>query len=386
MEIKELTNKEFKDFTKHYKLNSLYQTPEYGFVMNEENFDTVFLGLVDNNKILAASLILIGKRKNFKYAYAPRGFLIDYSNYAILEKYTSLIKKYLSKLSIVSLTINPLILKDDSNYNISFNNLKRLKYKHLGYNDFFEGIKPRFEVAVDINKSHYNLFNDIKKEFKTKIRSAEKMGIKVYKGSANKLDYLYTHTEKKYPRKMNYYKNIYQFFKNNAEFYYAKLDTVKFLKEATDKVLKQEQNCRILTSKNKKDVITIKMEKDLLLSRYKYELEKANKLLLNNPDGILLASCLIIKNKKEVYLLMDGYNKQYKRLNAKHIMLWKLIEKYSKEGYKTFNLGGLPNPEKHSSKYDGLKEFKLSFNGKILEYSGDFELIINKPLYLLAKK
>ena len=384
MEIKELTNKEFKEFTSHYKLSSLYQTPEYGFVMNEENLDTIFLGLVDNNKILAASLILIGKRKNFKYAYAPRGFLIDYTNYALLNKFTILIKKYLNKLSIVSLTINPLILKNDSNYNIVFNNLKRLKYKHLGYNDYFEGIKPRFEVVINMNKTYYNLFSDIKKEFKTKIRSAEKMGIKVYKGSINKLDYLYSHTEKKYPRELNYYKNILHFF--DAEFYFAKLDTVKYLKEATNNVIKQEQNCLDLTSKNKKDIISVKMEKDLLLSKYKNNLETANKLLLNNPDGIILASCLIIKNKKEVYLLMDGYNKQYKKFNAKHIMIWKLIEKFAKEGFKTFNLGGIPNPDKYNPKYNGLKEFKLSFNGEVLEYCGDFELITNKPLYLLAKK
>lgn len=83
---------------------------------------------------------------------------------------------------------------------------------------------------------------------------------------------------------------------------------------------------------------------------------------------------------------MDGYNKQYKKFNAKHIMIWKLIEKFAKEGFKTFNLGGIPNPDKYNPKYNGLKEFKLSFNGEVLEYCGDFELITNKPLYLLAKK
>ena len=33
---------------------------------------------------------------------------------------------------------------------------------------------------------------------------------------------------------------------------------------------------------------------------------------------------------------MDGYNKDFKKLNAKHLMTWKLIEKYSKENMSEF--------------------------------------------------
>ena len=34
MFIKELTNDEFKKFTKNYNISSIYQTVEYGLVMN----------------------------------------------------------------------------------------------------------------------------------------------------------------------------------------------------------------------------------------------------------------------------------------------------------------------------------------------------------------
>ena len=382
MIIKELTNQEFKNFTKKYKLSSLYQTPEYGFVMNEEKYDTLFLGLVDNDTILAATLILIKSKGKLKYAYAPRGFLIDYSNYALLDKFTSLIKKYLSKIGIVAIKINPLVEKDET----VFNNLTRLKYRHLGYNNFFEALKPRYEAIIDLKKPYTDLFKEIKKEFRTKIRGAEKLGIKIYKGKKEELKYLYNQTEKKYPRELEYYKNIYNFFKDDCEFYYAKLDTYKYLKQASDKVIKEESKNKILKATKKKDIITVKMEKDALLSKYKEDLIKANKLVNTYPNGIILATCLIVKNKKEIYLLMDGYNKRFKSFNAKHILIWKLIEKFSKEGYKVFNLGGIPNPDKYNSKYEGLKEFKLSFNVKVKEYIGDFELVTNKALYLLYKK
>ena len=85
MEIKEITADEFKKFNKNFNMHSIYQTPEYGFIMQKQGFESEFVGLVDNNNILAATLILIEKRKGFKYAYAPRGFLIDYNNFNLLD-------------------------------------------------------------------------------------------------------------------------------------------------------------------------------------------------------------------------------------------------------------------------------------------------------------
>ena len=82
---------------------------------------------------------------------------------------------------------------------------------------------------------------------------------------------------------------------------------------------------------------------------------------------------------------MDGYDKSYRNLNSKHLLLWKLIEKFSYEGFKTFNLGGISNYNLQNNKYNGLIKFKTSFGSVIYEYMGDLELITNKPLYLMYK-
>ena len=47
MYIKELTADEFRNFNLNYNLKSLYQTPEYGFVMNNQQFEVSFLGMID---------------------------------------------------------------------------------------------------------------------------------------------------------------------------------------------------------------------------------------------------------------------------------------------------------------------------------------------------
>lgn len=401
MFIKELTADEFKNFTENYNISSIYQTSEYGFIMAHQNYSSLFLGLCDeNNNILAASLILIEKIKNFKYGYAPRGFLIDYNNYSLLETFTKEIKKYLGKQNIVAIKINPLIVKSiyDKKYDVLasnnyFNNimenLKKLGYYHFGFNNNFEALKPRYEAIIDLDVPYYMLFHNIRKEFRTKIRSAEKNGIKVYRGNDKNLEYLYLQTAKKYPRDLEYFKDCYKYFKkeNKIDFFYTKLDTAKYLKTITKKYHEQEKICNqfneLLIHNNSDSLVKRKMEADKTMAYYKKQLVKATNYLKNYPDGIITSSALIAINNQEIYILIDGYDSKYKVLNSKHLLIWKLIEQYSKLGFKKFNLGGMTNPRE--KQYKGLNDFKLNFNAKCVEYIGDLELVTNNTLYFMYR-
>lgn len=403
MVIRELTTDEFKTFTNNYNIHSIYQTPEYGFVMNKQKFTTCFLGLIDqSNHIVAATLILIEKRSNFKYAYAPRGFLLDYNNISLLEIFTKEIKKYLGKKGVVAVKLSPMIIKSiyDKKYNITtnnnyfkqiFENLKKLDYYHFGFNNYFEALKPRFEAIIDLDIPYYMLFSNIRKEFKTKIRSAERNGIKVYRGNEFDLEYLYLQTAKKYPRDLNYFRSCYEHFKknNNIEFFYTKLDTAYYLKVVAKKYHNQEMICShynsLLNKQNNEKIIDKKIEADKLLDRYKKELIKATNYLKDYPDGIVTSSALIVKNNIEAYMLIDGYDSKFKKFNSKHLLIWKLIERYSKAGFKKLNLGGLTNPNLENNKYKGLNDFKLGFNAKAIEYIGDLEIITNNALYFMYR-
>lgn len=78
-------------------------------------------------------------------------------------------------------TFNPKnneIIKSNEYDNV-FNTLKTLGYYHFGYNDLFEGLKPRFEAIINLNKSLEDLFKSISKNFKNKIKKANFEGIKI---------------------------------------------------------------------------------------------------------------------------------------------------------------------------------------------------------------
>ena len=404
MYIKELTNEEFKNFSSKYNQKSIYQTVEYAHVMNKQKFDSMYVGLIDDNHIVAASLLLIEKIRRFKYAYAPKGFLIDYLDHNLVSAFTTELKKFLGKKGVVAVKLNPMIIKNtyDFKYNVfkkdayfdsSFEFLQKEGYYHYGFNEFFEALKPRYEAIIDISVPYYMVFKNFDKKLRTKIRSAEGRGIHIYKGDYDDLKYLYLQTKFKYPRDLKYYEDCYTEFSKakSIEFFYAKLDTKHYLKLCQDKYTKQESIClnmneQLMKQTDKKEkLIEKKMAADKLLDTYKRELIKATKMLKNNEFGIILASAMIIKNSDTVYLYMDGYDSKYKNFNAKHLLLWKLCERYSKAGYKYFNLGGVAGINAGKSDYEGLKNFKCSFNAKVIEYLGDLELITNNTLYFMYR-
>lgn len=404
MQFRELNEQEFIDFTNNFPLKSIYQTLEYGLVMQKQNYQTFLLGLLNNNTIVAATLILVKKEEGFKYAYAPRGFLLNYEDFYLLRDFTNHIRNFLGKMNIIGIKINPLIIRNvynfdeqtvsnNPNYQLIYESLKQNEYYHLGYNNFFEALKPRFEAIIELNQPLYQLFNNIKKNYRTKIRSAIKNGVRVYKGTADDLGYLYDFTKHKYSRNLEYFKDCYQFYakRNMIDLYYTKLDTKIYLKTIQDKLSHYEEysnklNDQIIEKKGqKKSIINKKINIDRYLDQYKKELVNATNLLRKYPNGIVTSCLLLIKQDKQITILMDGYDKKYKRLNSKHLLIWQLIEIYQKIGFHQFNLGGISNMTVDSNKYSGLDEFKLNFGAKMIEYAGDFELVTNKRNYNLYR-
>ena len=405
MYIKELTNQEFNMFTDNFFMSSIYQTSEYGFIMNTQNYNTIFLGLIDGNKILAATLILIEKNQMFKYAYAPKGFLIDYNDKFLVEEFTKQIKEYLNKKKVIAIKINPMIVKSSYDYvtgithiNPNFEEqiefLKSLGFYHLGFNNLFEAFKPRFDAIIDLNKPITTLFGNMNKNFKNKVKSADKNGVIIVKANDSEIDYLYNEVKNKYPRDKKYFEDVLYFFKkrNMIDYYYAKLDTNAYLINVQKRYQKQMEICNKINNKlfknvgkNNNKLINNKIYEENKLNEIKNELIYATKLLKEEPSGVVIATMLITKYRDEVYIFMDGYNKDFKKINAKHLMTWKLIERYSKEKYKRFNLGGMTNPNIKNDKYKGLNEFKLSFNARCIEYIGDLELITSPALYALYR-
>ena len=59
---------------------------------------------------------------------------------------------------------------------------------------------------------------------------------------------------------------------------------------------------------------------------------------------------------------------------------------YGKLGFKYINIGAVTGNFDSSSKYYPMLENKLGFNSSILEYIGEFNIIINPTMYMIYKR
>jgi len=409
MQIIELTKEQFDEFAFSHKNHNFYQTSQYGSLMNRHSFTDIYVGLLnDDNKLTGASLILTQKKfGRFKSGYAPRGFLIDFEDLNMVNYFTRLLRDYLNRLGIVYVKIDPLIVniqRDDDGMTVvgGINNshlidfLKSLNYEHKGYNLYFETMKPRWNAITPLSNPSDKLFASFDKQTKNKIRKSFKRGVTVYKGTRDEIKLFYSFLDKKHAKKLSYYLDEFEIFKKNDmyELYFAKLDPKIYMetsKELYESELQTNTKYNELVQKSTKgdgtnDYINLKMNSDKLLAAYKSEIVNANNMYQSYPNGVVIAATSVIKYNQEVYFLDGGYNQKFKSFSANHLMKWAIINEFTRKGFAFANHNAISGNFDPKDPYYGLYQFKKGFNSNIVEYIGEFDLVINNGVYHAYQK
>ena len=97
MQIILLDELKFDAFAINHLNYNFYQSSNYGKFMSKHGYNSYYLGLSDDiGNIKAATLIIVknDKSEKRKMGYAPRGFLIDWSDSELVREFTTKIKKF----------------------------------------------------------------------------------------------------------------------------------------------------------------------------------------------------------------------------------------------------------------------------------------------------
>ena len=406
MKIITLDEKAFDKFASTHKYRNYYQTSAYGRTKKSNGSNIHYIGIIDDyNNILGASLLLYKEVfMNYKIAYAPRGFLIDYTNVNNLTEFTNRLKKLLGKQGYMLIKIDPFIpinirnnkgkiININNESNIILANLKAAGYEYLGANLFFENQKPRFEAIVTLNHDIKEIYQSFDKKVRQKIKKAIRNGIEIYKGNIEEINLFYELIKKKYNKPINYYTDLYNNFTNNIDLYFAKLNTETFVVTSRMQYEKEietnnELAIKIQTTTNnnsKKKLINEKMESDKLVNTYKKNLVWATKLLKENPQGLIVGTALNLCYDNVCYLIIEGFNQDFKSLNPNYLIKWKMINDYKNRNFKYIDFNAVSGEFTKITKYTGLNEMKLGFNSLVTEYIGEFDLVISPLPYNLYK-
>lgn len=391
MRIIELKIEEFEEFSQNHPLGNYCQTSEYARIMSDLGFSYDYIGMIDNTKeIVAASLILYKKIGIFfKYAYAPKGFLVDYEDEELTKSFIKLLSSYYKKRGCILLKINPEVIIGNLNNqtleitptenNYLIDSLKNLGFKRRKEVDPFDLLMPRLSAFVNIND--FNL-NDLDKRIRTKIKNGSSKGLVLEVGTVDNLETFYGFVKNKHSHSINYYRNFYNIFKKNgnADLLLVKVDYEIYLENAKNKYQQEldrnaEFNEKIKTDPSDKNM-NEKMNSDKNIIEFKKDLVEATEGLKNKKYSYI-AGALVIKYKNRVSIIASGYDPKYKDLNANHFLHNEIIERYREE-YDYLDLGGIGGDFSENSRYYGLDKFKIGFNPEIVEYIGEFDIILNK--------
>ena len=334
--------------------------------------------------------------------YAPRGFLIDWNNDDLVKEFTEKLKEFLANRNFTYLKVDPLITLKEHNINgevkqntidnTSFvNKLQSIGYIHLGYNNGMEALKPRWNAIMKLNNNITLLYNSISKEARSKITEASKMGNRVYKGGLNDISLLYNLINKSTPP-LEYYLDYYQFFSQNNGFevYFTKLEPVSYVNSSKNLYEKEEQrnnelNMQIqdFNNPNKEFVINEKLKSDELLSKYKKNMLEASSLFQKYPSGLVISGVAVIKYGKKITFLASGVNENFKNIYPEYLLKWQLASEFARNGYDIVDLGSLTGDFNNNSYLSTLNK---ELSNSIVEYVGEFDLVINKKSYYTGSK
>lgn len=394
MKLRKISIFEFENYAMSHPLGSYHQSASYALLASENGYDYETIAMIDdNNNIKAASLILFKKLGLFnKYAYAPKGFLIDYYNPELLEEFTKLLKKEYHKQNVAFIKINPEISigKIDNktkkikynykNYQIQ-NYLTKLNFKKIeGTN--FETKFPKFNTILVLKNT---TFNTLSKNTRNKINKGIKCGLSIEKGNRESIPIIYEFIKNKKHKLINHYYNYYNAFikDKKIDFFLVKIDFEQCLINLRNNYEKElNKNLKIsdeIRFNQNDEILKKKLESDKYLNTLNENITTITKYLAQHKEKYI-AGAITIKYKNRVSILISGFDKEFKSICPNYFLHYSLIEHYKKD-FDFMDLNGISGNFTEDNPYKGLDKFKLGFNPETFEFIGEWDLIINDGLY-----
>ncbi len=391
MRIVELTIGEYEEYASSHPLRNYAQSVNYAKLMGEKGFAYDYIGYRDDsNNLVGASLILIKKIGPFyKFAYAPKGFLIDYYDNELLRMFVRDLGSYYKKKGMAFLKINPEIIIGElnpkknflPNYNQNVNIIDALKdlgfrrRRELAPLDF---VMPRINPYINLKKFD---FNDISDEYKEKIKNCNKRGL-ITEVATNKEIGLFYDVIKNYTYEdVNFYRNILNIFNNGlSDLILVKVDYEQCLvnaqKQYENEVDENNYWNEMIQRENTEKVLAEKMESDKRLLVYKNEMIIATERLRKEKFKYV-GGAIVVKYQNRASIVACGFDNNDDFLNPSYALYSTLIEKY-KNDCDYLDLFGLASNFNPSTKYYEFNEAKLAFNPIIYEFIGEFDLVLNE--------
>lgn len=133
-----------------------------------------------------------------------------------------------------------------------------------------------------------------------------------------------------------------------------------------------------------------KLRAGLAFDENKITAERANfKIYLAHYQKQVVGGILVMFFGDTATYLFGGFDEKYRNLMLPHLLQWRAITDAQARGFSYYDFWGIAPADLNNHAWAGFSRFKKGFGGFEVNYSGTYDLILNKfwtGLYRLAKK
>lgn len=187
---------------------------------------------------------------------------------------------------------------------------------------------------IDLTKSEEELLKSFDSKTRYNIRYAERKGVTVVEDNSDEAFKRYLELTEETSRRQNFFAHTRRYHELMWKFLHTDL-----IAEG------REPMARLLTAKYNDEIIT---------------------------------TWILFVWKNFLYYPYGASTDKYKNVMANNLMMWEAIKLGKKLGLTTFDLWGREEGK-------GFTKFKEGFNPQVAEFLGTWDLVINKPIYMLYR-
>lgn len=392
----ELSCEEFTSFLKGHPLQTFFQAPEMAEIGALDNWTTLYVGVKENNKVVAATRMMYKEvRFHKKIFYAPRGILIDYHNKELLTFFINNVKNFIKKKGGYILHIDPpLIYKErDINGEIVPNGidnsdvvdtLKSLGFHHEGFirhYDYTKQVRWSFELPL-AGKTEDDILKEMTGNTRRSIQKAEHLKVTVRELKKEELplfkDIMDSTSERRafLDKSLTYYEKMYDLFhdKGAVKYLLAEVNLNKTLDVLT-------QDKEILLKTKEKAIVHHKkallQETESQIQDLEKRINTLTELQKTNGNHLYLAGAMFMIYGHDILYYHSGGYKEYMFFFGQYLIQWTMIKEAIKLHKECYNFYGIKGVFDKKDPDYGVYLFKRGFNGHVIEYIGDFYLPIS---------
>lgn len=405
--IENVEKDRYEEFVRNHKKSHFLQSYAWGeFSKKEKNLIPHYVGLEDDNNNLVAAALLLEKKLPLKmcYFYAPRGFVLDYTNEEILTEFTKQIKDYSKKNKAIFFKIDPDLTYNSidtfgnkiiENNNQELELLKKLNYKHLGFTKNFETMQPRYTFRINMDKSWEEIENNFSKTTKQRIKKAEDFFVDVKVGNIEDIKTFYnlmilTENRKDFiTHNEEYYKSLYEIWNqdNSCNLFLGTVNLDKIINVQTNTQDELEKELKELPKENlSKSQNTKKQELEKRINKINNDLSRYVNLRTEYNNIITLSAHFIIEYGDKAWVLYAGNHNILTDTYTNYETYKEHIKYYHEKSIKTYDQFGTIGDLRNDNPLIGLHEFKKKFGGDYIEFTGEFDYVTKPIMYFIFTK